>query len=96
MKPGEEFLRLRSFARASQIRSRILMELHSLTSTPTDLEQKLDIKLSHVSRALGQLVDKGLAVCQNPDVTKGRYYGLTPAGAEVARFLRVAQNERKK
>ncbi|MBI4393332.1 MAG: hypothetical protein HY556_05995 [Euryarchaeota archaeon] len=78
-----------AFVRSSELRFRILVELSASKLLPGELVERLEKHASHVSRALGELSEAGLAVCLAPTVAKGRYYDITPAGrvvlAEIAK-----------
>jgi hypothetical protein len=39
--------------------------------------------LSHISRSLRELTEKGLVQCLTPNATKNRIYGLTELGQKV-------------
>lgn len=76
------------FVRASKYRSRVLSDLiaHG-PCIPTSLVESTGIEFSHVSRALGQLRDEGLAECKTPDRRKGRIYAATDAGEDIHEFM---------
>ncbi|MHB1908979.1 MAG: helix-turn-helix domain-containing protein [Nitrososphaerales archaeon] len=73
------------FVISSETRLRILAFLSKDMSTPTQLAQKIEKHLSHVSRALRELEEKQLVSCVNPSYTKPRLYSLTPEGQILIR-----------
>ena len=50
---------------------------------PSQIAKKLDLRLTHVTRALRELKTKGLIKCLNPKERIGRFYILTKKGESV-------------
>lgn len=73
-----------SFITASHYRVLAMKELDNRPQTPTDISNNTDIPhVSHVSRALTELKEKGLAeLLVSEDVRKGRIHGITDLGRE--------------
>jgi DNA-binding PadR family transcriptional regulator len=69
--------------------------LDSLVSGPT-MPSAIAISsgehLPHVSRALRELVEKGLVECLTPNIPKNRIYAITPKGKEVLEKLNKIDN----
>lgn len=55
--------------------------------TPSSIAQSSGEHLSHVSRALKELTERGLAECMTPDVTKNRIFRITRKGVEALEEL---------
>jgi len=51
--------------------------------TPTSLEKATEIKFSHVSDTLKDLVELKLVVCITPELRKGKIYAITDLGKRV-------------
>jgi len=69
---------------ASSHRMKVIRSLSSHPKTPKQISIEANLSLSHVSRALKELLTKGLVSCVNPDEVKGRVYKLTEVGDRVA------------
>lgn len=55
--------------------------------TPSEIADE-DMRIAHVSRALGELLEEGLVeLMVDEDVKKGRLYGMTERGEGVAEML---------
>jgi len=72
-----------SFVMASKIRLQVLISLKKGVKTPKMLSTDLNSYLSHVSRALKQLSERGLVECLTPDVRKNKFYGITEEGKQI-------------
>lgn len=77
---------------ASDYRQSVVNRLADGAATPSTIAESTDIKIAHVSRALSTLRDAGAVELLVPEERKkGRVYGLTDAGEQVAeRFSEVA------
>ena len=75
-----------SFAKAG-VRKRCLSSLERGPSTPSGIAEKTQVHLSHVSRSLKELSDKGLVECLTPKSTKNRIYRITDKGRRVLKAL---------
>lgn len=62
--------------------------------TPTQLLDGLNIHLSHISRALGELESKKLVKCLTPTEKVGRVYRLTKRGRKVLKMVKELGAER--
>lgn len=71
---------LKGYILASRYRVAIMRALSKEPKTPKQLEKELNIKFSHISRALKELSDKGVVECLTPALHKQKYYGLTSLG----------------
>lgn len=81
---------LTGFATSSSYRRHVVEALSRRERTPTGLADVTDIKTTHVSRALSELEDEELVELKVPaSRQKGRYYGLTEKGREVAGNIRA-------
>ncbi len=72
-----------SFVLSSDLRTRVLRGLRSSQSTPSQIAKQVDQPISHVSRALKELQERGLVVLLTPHRTKARLYEITPEGKAV-------------
>ena len=52
---------------------------------PSQIAKKLDLRLTHVTRALRELKQKGFAKCLNPNERIGRLYTLTDKGKKLTK-----------
>jgi predicted transcriptional regulator len=72
-----------SFVISSEYRKNVLKHLYSGKDTPSNIAENNDMYPSHVSNTLGELKEENL-VTQLVQSSKGRFYGLTDKGEEVA------------
>ena len=89
MENEDVLLRDAGFVIASKIRTSILKLLAKSPAIPSQLSDKLNLQLSHTSRALSELECRGLILCVNPNHTKGRVYRLTEQGREVLKRTKL-------
>lgn len=75
-----------SFVVRAKNRKKIIKALKS-PKTPSELSKETEINLSHVSRSLKELSEKGLVRCLTPDQTIGRVYDRTELGEEISEEL---------
>jgi predicted transcriptional regulator len=55
--------------------------------TPSEIANKVNLRLNHVSMVLTDLKDKKLVECLNEETKKGRLYQLTKLGKNaIAKF----------
>jgi DNA-binding HxlR family transcriptional regulator len=71
----------------SKYRIKIIESLSTHPKTPKQISSENNISLSHVSRALGELMVKELVICLNPNDVKGRVYTLTDKGKALADII---------
>lgn len=77
-----------SYVTRSKYRTAAITHLGVGDATPTQLANASDLPVTHVSRALRRLSDRGFVALQVPESTKrGRYYGLTKRGEEMAAMI---------
>jgi DNA-binding transcriptional ArsR family regulator len=72
-----------SYVLSSEVRTRVLRALKVDKATPSRLAEQIDQPLSHVSRALRELLEKELVICLTPKRRKARLYEITENGSEV-------------
>lgn len=73
---------------ASGYRKQVLRSLTERPKIPSRIAEENGVKISHVSRALSELQDRGLVELLVPeDRKKGRLYGLTDAGEAIVSEL---------
>lgn len=74
---------------SSKYRVACLELLEDRDRTPTQLAEASGYLVTHISRALRQLRERGLVVLRVPETQqKDRYYGLTSAGEELVPALK--------
>jgi predicted transcriptional regulator len=78
---------LYSFVVRSKKRKKILLSLKS-QKIPTQIASEVKSSVSHVSRTLGEFVEKGIAKCLTPKQKVGRIYSLTKEGKEIQEKLK--------
>jgi DNA-binding MarR family transcriptional regulator len=71
-----------SFVVRGQNRRKVLLALEK-EKTPTQVAEETKLNLSHVSRALKELTERGLVECVTPEEKVGRIYRATPEGETV-------------
>ncbi len=72
-----------SFVIGSKYRRKALLYLSGKPKTPTQISDGLDHPLSHVSRALREMVERKIVICLTPRRNKNRIYSVTDKGAEI-------------
>lgn len=69
---------------SSDHRTKVLGRLSDGPATPTQIATDVDLSVTHVSRALSSLRERGLVELLVPeDRRKGRVYGITTEGSEA-------------
>lgn len=77
-----------SFIVSSRYRLATLRRLVKGPATPTQIATDADVRITHVSRALQELRERGLVdLLVSEDRKKGRVYGVNETGREVADIL---------
>lgn len=71
-----------------RVRRLALIALEKGPRTPSSIAESTGEHLSHISRALKELTNKGLAECMTPGASKNRIYRLTDEGRQVIEELR--------
>jgi predicted transcriptional regulator len=85
-----------SYVFSSELRLRTLVELSKSKYTPKQLSLSLKQPISHASKALKELRDKGLVECLTPDRKKARLYSITRSGNQVLEEInKLTHRERK-
>ena len=69
-----------SLLKSSEYRLKIIKAIGKDTLTPSEIAEKIGIRLNHVSMFLKELKDNNLVKCLNEDTRKGRLYELTELG----------------
>lgn len=81
------------FAFVGKYRRIILRSLLENPKTPTQIANENYCNVSHISRALHELKEKGLVKCLNPERKKGKIYALTQKGLRVAERLKTTSGK---
>lgn len=69
-----------SLLKSSGYRLKIVQAIGNNTLTPSEIADKINIRLNHVSKFLKELKDNKLVKCLNEENRKGRLYELTDVG----------------
>lgn len=69
---------------SSTYRQKIVLCLKDGPKTPKQISLESRLHLSHVSSTLKDLGNKDIVKCLTPDLRKGKIYGLTDDGKEIA------------
>ena len=69
-----------SLLKSSEYRLKIIKAIGKDTITPSEIAEKIGIRLNHVSMFLKELKENDLVKCLNEDTRKGRLYELTDLG----------------
>ena len=64
-------------------RRKCLESLAGGPKTPSTIAKALDTHLSHISRAIRELQEKGLVECMTPELNKNRIYRITDRGKQL-------------
>lgn len=82
-----------SFVASSRYREEIVLSLAAGPKLPRQLAEDTHIRIAHVSRALGELKERGLVECLTPETkTRGRVYGVTGAGTALVATFRTSRH----
>jgi len=71
------------FVSASKYRKKIVKTLNKGPKTPKQIADDINLRMTHVSRALKELTQTGIAICLTPKRNKGKIYGLTEKGQKI-------------
>lgn len=69
-----------SLLKSSAYRLKIIQAIGDDTLTPSEIANKIKIRLNHVSMFLKELKENKLVKCLNEESRKGRLYELTEIG----------------
>jgi len=72
-----------ALVKSSEYRRKILKAIGDGILTPSEIAEKVGIRLNHVSMTLHSLKESGLVECLNEEARKGRLYRLTALGKNV-------------
>lgn len=82
------------FVIASSYRTEIVFDLVDQPATPSTIATNTGHGIAHVSRSLADLREEGLVELLVPEERrKGRIYGLTDRGEEVASVIEEMEGE---
>lgn len=73
---------------SSSYRYEVLLKLAETHKIPTQLSKELNIKMSHISRTLTELVNLGLIESLTPELRKSKMYRITKLGKEVLKKVK--------
>lgn len=76
------------FVLASEHRKKVLLVIANNPQTPKEIATKTGLYLSHVSKTLKELREKGLVELLSPSLRRGRIFSITPIGKELALVLK--------
>ncbi|MGL6298916.1 MAG: MarR family transcriptional regulator [Methanobacteriaceae archaeon] len=83
----EEIIKALSYVRRSQHRSKVLLAINDDVLMPSDISKKLNIRPTHISRALKGLKEEKIVVCLNEEEIRGRLFKVTELGKEVIKEM---------
>lgn len=89
----ERLIQAISYLKSSKYRQSVVLLLHNNILTPAEIQQKLDIRLNHVSFYLKELKKMNIVVCLNEDTKKGRLYELTDLGNELYTYITKSSSD---
>lgn len=72
---------------SSLYRQKIVLSLKKYPKTPKQLSSELELHMSHVSSTIKELSENGIVENLAPDLRKGKVYGLTHDGEEIANSI---------
>ena len=76
-----------SLLKSSEDRLKIIKAIEKNSVTPSEIAEKIGIRLNHVSMFLKELKENNLVKCLNEDTRKGRLYELTELGQDAINKL---------
>ena len=79
--------------RMSRQRTQVLIALSKHPRMPRELEKELGIKLSRLSKVLGQLKGRNLVKSLTPRMARYRLYDITPQGRSLLAAVRETTRE---
>jgi|TARA_B100000315_G_C14034779_1_gene344814 predicted transcriptional regulator len=80
----KEMIKGISLLKNSDYRRRILESLSDVKYlTPSEIAEKTEIRLNHISNFLKDLKDYKLVICLNDEEKRGRLYQITKLGKKV-------------
>jgi len=83
-----------SYVENSQYRTATVLSLQSKPQIPSEVAEKSGYDITHVSRAITELADKDITeLLVSEDTKKGRLYGLTENGEEIAEVVQERQSD---
>jgi len=83
----DEFYDIFGFVKASRYRILTLQSIGEDLKTPTQVARELNVQTSHISSTLKSLKNKGIVVCVNENVRKGRLYACSDLGLKILEEL---------
>jgi len=75
------------YVKTSEYRKKTLLELTKGYRIPSEIAKTTDIRVTHISRSLKHLKEKGLVECLNEQDKRGRVYKLTEKGKIIVENL---------
>lgn len=83
----KELFEILGYVKISPYRTNTLKSIGDELKMPSEIANDTNVKTSQVSSALADLRKKGLVVCVNEEVRKGRLYKCTDLGKEIIEKL---------
>ncbi len=81
--PSTDWGRL-GFVLGSSHRKALVRTLVERPKTPKEISLRTGIAISHVSNTLRELEAEKIVICLTPELRKGRLFGLTEIGKQLA------------
>lgn len=82
-----------SYVVSSRYRVKVLKVLAVGPKTPKQISMETKIHLSHISKTLRELSEKGIVKCLSPERRRGKVYNLTKEGKEIIHQLEMVVGE---
>jgi DNA-binding MarR family transcriptional regulator len=83
-----------AYVENSQYRVTTVQALLEKPQIPSEIAKDSSHDMAHVSRAITELADKGITeLLVSEDTKKGRLYGLTENGEEIAEVVKQRAND---
>ncbi len=88
MSSEDDYLKIAAYIKCSDYRVKVVNFLRDHEyGMPRDIAKGIGIRQNHISKVFSELKSKGVIVCLNPEVRKGRIYRLTSEGEKVLEFM---------
>jgi DNA-binding MarR family transcriptional regulator len=83
----KDMVSILGYIKTSEYRKKTLLELTKGYRIPSEIAKATDIRVTHISRTLKHLKEKGLVKCLNEEDKRGRVYKLTEKGNKIVENL---------
>ena len=77
------YVKALGYVKRTKNRQQIVNIIANTRKTPSEIKEIMDVDFSLVSRALRDLKDRDIVVCENPEDRIGRLHKLTNLGLQI-------------